>query len=159
MARMIVLLAMAALLGGGCKAAPQQSSVNASSAVPTPPAPISATLACPSTSFDGFLKAFVERIDVQKEFSVEPLESQTVDATAEPEPALVTKMMTADELQFPLIPSEHQQTKDGLKMRQSVLENGDTKVTLAKEDTDYQMSFYFRKNECWQLFRIRNESL
>lgn len=86
-------------------------------------------------------------------------ESQTIDATAEPRPALVTKMLTATELQFPLIPGEQQQTKEGLTMRQSVLESGDTKVTLAKEDTDYQMSFYFRKNQCWQLYRIRNESL
>ena len=158
MARMIVLLVMAALLGG-CKAAPQQSSVDVSSAAPTAAASASATLACPSPNFDGFLKAFISDVEVQKAFSAEPLESQTVDATAEPEPALVTKVLTAAELQFPLIPSEQQQAKEGLAMRQSVLENGDTKVTLAKEDTDYQMSFYFRKNECWQLFRIRNESL
>jgi len=156
MARMIVLLVMAALLGA-CKATPQQNSVEAPSAVPTP-APTSA-LACPSPSFDGFLKAFTENIEVQKAFSVEPLESQTVDAAAEPEPALVTKMLSAAELQFPLIPSERQQSKEGLTMRQSVLESSDTKVTLAKEDTDHQMSFYFRKNQCWQLYRIRNESL
>lgn len=68
-------------------------------------------------------------------------------------------MLTATELKFPLIPSERQQTSEGLKMRQSALENGDIKVTLAKEDTDYQMSFYFKKEECWKLIRIRNESL
>jgi hypothetical protein len=157
MARMIVLLVMTALLGA-CKAAPQQNSADAQPAVPSPTL-TSAAPACPSPSFDGFLKAFIESVAVQKAFSAEPLESQTVDATAEPEPALVTKMLTAAELQFPLIPSEQQQAKEGLTMRQSVLENGDTKVTLAKEDTDYQISFYFRKNTCWQLFRIRNDSL
>jgi hypothetical protein len=157
MARMVVLLVMTLLLGA-CKPAPQQNSADAQLAVQTP-APTSAAPACPSPSFDGFLKAFIESVEVQKTFSAEPLESQTVDATAEPEPALVTKMLSAAELQFPLIPSEQQQTKEGLTMRQSVLESGDTKVTLAKEDTDHQMSFYFRKNQCWQLFRIRNESL
>ena len=158
MARMIVFLVVATLLGA-CKATPQQNSVNAPSGVPIPASPMPAALACPSPDFDGFLRAFIERAEVQKAFSAEPLESQTVDVTAEPEPALVAKMLTAAELQFPLIPSEQQQAKEGLTMRQSVLENGDTKVTLAKEDTDYQMSFYFRKNDCWQLFRIRNESL
>lgn len=157
MARMIVLLVMVALLGG-CKVAPQQNSADAQSAVPIS-APAPAALACPSPSFDGFLKDFIESVEVQKAFSAEPLESQTVDAAAEPEPALVTKMLTATELKFPLIPSEQQQSKEGLTMRQSVLESGDTKVTLAKEDTDHQMSFYFRKNQCWQLYRIRNESL
>ena len=157
MARMIVLLVMAALLGA-CKATPQQNSVDAQPAV-TIPAPTSGALACPSPSFDGFLKAFMESVEVQKSFSAEPLESQTVDATAEPEPALVTKTLTAAELQFPLIPSEQQQAKEGLTMRQSVLENGDIKVTLAKEDTDYQMSFYFKKESCWKLIRIRNDSL
>lgn len=82
-----------------------------------------------------------------------------MDATAEPEPALATKMLSAAELQFPLIPNEQQQASEGLKMRQSVLENGDVNVTLAKEDTDYQMSFYFNKGACWKLIRIRNDSL
>ena len=158
MARMIVLLVVAALLGA-CKATPQQNSVDAPSGVPTPVAPISVALACPSPNFDGFLKAFMENVEVQKAFSTEPLESQTVDATAEPEPALVTKTLAAAELKFPLIPSEQQQAKEGLTLRQSVLENGDIKVTLAKEDTDYQVSFYFKKEVCWELIRIRNDSL
>jgi hypothetical protein len=157
MTRIAALLIMTVLLGA-CKATPQQASADARPAVPAS-APTPAVPACPSSSFDGFLKAFREDVQVQKAFSAEPLESQTVDATAEPEPALVTKMLTAAELQFPVIPSEQQQTQEGLTMRQSVLENGDTKVTLAREDTDYQLSFYFRKGECWQLFRIRNESL
>ena len=157
MARMIVLLVMTALLGG-CKATPQQHSLDAQPAT-SPPAPTSVELACPSPSFDGFLTAFIADVEVQKAFSAEPLESQTIDATAEPEPALITKMLTATELQLPLIPSEQRQTSEVLKMRQSELENRDIKVTLAKEDTDYQVSFYFRKNQCWQLYRIRNESL
>ena len=158
MTRTIVLLAMMALLGG-CKATPQQNVPVAAQPAASTPAPTPATLACPSPNFDGFLKAFISDVEVQKTFSVEPLESQTVDAAAEPEPALVTKMLSAAELQFPLIPSEQQQASEGLNMRQSVLENGDIKVTLAKEDTDYQMSFYFKKNGCWKLIRVRNDSL
>ena len=158
MTRTIVLLAMMALLGA-CKATPQQNVPVVAQPAASTPAPTSAALACPSPNFDGFLKAFIRDVEVQRAFSAEPLESQTVDATAEPEPALVTKMLTAAELQFPLIPSEQQQAKEGLTTRQSVLENGDTKMTLAREDTDYQMSLYFRKKQCWQLFRIRNESL
>ncbi|MDR6843259.1 hypothetical protein [Pseudoxanthomonas sacheonensis] len=157
MTRAIVLLAVMALLGA-CEATPQQNLPVAQPATSTP-APASATLACPSPNFEGFLKVFISDVEAQKEFSAKPLESQTVDATAEPEPALVTKMLTATELEFPLIPSEQQQANEGLKMRQSVLENGDIKVTLAKEDTDYQMSFYFKKEACWKLIRIRNDSL
>ena len=158
MTRTIVLLAIMALLGG-CKATPQQNVPVAAQPAASTPAPTSAALACPSPTFDGFLKAFISDVEVQKAFSAEPLESQTVDAAAEPEPALVTKMLSAAELQFPLIPSEQQQASEGLNMRQSVLENGDIKVTLAKEDTDYQMSFYFKKDGCWKLIRVRNDSL
>jgi hypothetical protein len=157
MTRIFTLLIMATLLGA-CKAAPQQDSADARP-LDLAKAPTPAVLACPSPSFDGFLKAFMGSVEIQKAFLAEPLESQTVDATAEPEPALVTKMLTVEELRFPLIPSKQEQEKEGLTMRQTVLENGDTKVTLVKEDTDYQMSFYFRRNQCWQLFRIRNESL
>lgn len=155
----IIFLAMTVLLGA-CKATPQQNAPDARpAAASSTPAPTSAMPVCPSLNFDGFLKAFVGDVELQKAFTVEPLESQTVDATAEPEPALVTKMLTATELQFPLIPSERQQASEGLKMRQSTLENGDTKVTLAKEDTDYQVSFYFKNEGCWKLIRIRNDSL
>lgn len=127
-------------------------------------APLAATQAslsptCPSVSFDGFLKAFINSVEVQKSFTSTPLESQAMDAAAEPEPALITKMLTVSEMQLPLIPGEQEQISQGLKMRQSVLENRDIKVTLEKEDTDYQVSFYFRENHCWQLYRVRNESL
>jgi hypothetical protein len=159
MTRAIILLAMTVLLGA-CKATPQQNAPDTRPAVATSTtAPASAMSACPSPNFDSFLKAFMGDVEIQKKFSAEPLESQAVDATAEPEPALVTKMLTATELKFPLIPSEQQQANEGLKMRQSTLENGDTKVTLAKEDTDYQMSFYFKNDGCWKLIRIRNDSL
>lgn len=158
MTRAIALLAMMALLGA-CKATPQQNVPVAAQPVVSASPPASATLACPSSDFDGFMRAFISDVDVQKTFSVDPLESQTVDAAAEPEPALVTRMLKADELQFPLIPDEQQQANQGLSMRQSELENGDIKVTLAKEDTDYQMSFYFKKEACWKLIRIRNDSL
>jgi hypothetical protein len=159
MTRAIILLIMTVLLGA-CKATPQQNAPGAQAAEVVPaPVPTPVMSACPSSNFDSFLKAFMGDVEIQKAFSVEPLESQTVDATAEPEPALVTKMLTATELQFPLIPSEQQQASEGLKLRQSTLENGDTKVTLVKEDTDYQMSFYFKNEGCWKLIRIRNDSL
>ena len=159
MTRTIILLAMSVLLGA-CRAAPQQNAPDTRSAVATSiPAVASAMSACPSPDFNSFLKTFMGDVEIQKKFSADPLESQTVDATAEPEPALVTKMLTATELQFPLIPSEQQQASEDLKIRQSELENGDVKVTLAKEDTDYKMSFYFKKNGCWELIRIRNDSL
>ena len=158
MIRTIAFLTMTVLLGA-CKVTPQQSALDARPAPPPTPASTSAMPICPSHNFDGFLKAFMDDVELQKAFTAEPLESQAVDAAAEPEPALVTKLQTATELEFPLIPSEKQQAGEGLKMRQSVLENGDIKVTLAKEDTDYQMSFYFEKDECWKLIRIRNDSL
>lgn len=140
---------------GACK---QTIPAEAVAAPPTA-AQASPTPTCPSASFGGFLKAFIDSEEVQKSFTSTPLESQTIDAAAEPEPALITKMVPANELQFPLIPGEKEQISQGLKMRQSVLENGEMKVTLAKKDTDYQMSFYFQKNECWKLVRIRNDSL
>jgi len=159
MIRAIAFLTMTVLIGA-CKATPQQSTSDARPAAASPtPASTSTMPVCPSLNFDSFLKAFVDDVELQKAFTAEPLESQTIDAMAEPEPALVTKVKTATELEFPLIPSGQKQAGEGLKMRQSLLENGDIKVTLAKEDTDYQMSFYFKKNGCWKLIRMRNDSL
>lgn len=115
--------------------------------------------ACPSTDFDGFLDAFLVDTEVQKAFTSSPVESQAVDPTAEPEPAIVTKKIAAADLQFPLIPNMQEQAAQGLSLRQSVLDDGSIKVTVGKADTDQQQSYYFKKGACWQLFRIRNESL
>ncbi|MGH8107640.1 MAG: hypothetical protein ACREO1_02840 [Arenimonas sp.] len=114
---------------------------------------------CPSQNFEIFLMSFIDSLDVQKSFTATPLESVTIDALAEPEPVEVKKMLAVNETNFPLMPSSDQQAKDGLI---SLISNSDKKnveVTLHKPDTDYQMSFFFRQEGCWTLYRIKDYSL
>lgn len=114
--------------------------------------------ACPSQDFDAFLAAFADDIQVQRAFTQRPLQSETVDANADPEPKPVTAMLDGDALKFPLMASRAKQQADGLVLSQTEL-NGDKQVLLAKPDTDYQLSFFFRKGECWTLYRMRDDSL
>jgi hypothetical protein len=67
-------------------------------------------------------------------------------------------MLDGDALQFPVMPSSQTQKSDGLVLSQTEL-NGDKQVMLVKPDTDYQLSFFFRKGECWTLYRKRDDSL
>jgi hypothetical protein len=115
---------------------------------------------CPAPTFDGFLKQFTDDPAVQKRYIADPLESDTVDANAEPEPAPVKKMLPKAEVTFPVIPDSARQGKDGLVMKKTA--EGDTgyAVELAKPDTDYQMTFHFRSADgCWQLVRTEDDSL
>jgi len=98
-------------------------------------------------------------VEVQKAFVTDPLQSDSVDANAEPEPKPVSKMLGRAEITFPVMPSEQQQAKDGLKLTKNDISATEVSVKLAKEDTDYQMSFFFRKDGCWHLYRTKDDSL
>lgn len=114
---------------------------------------------CPSQDFEIFLASFINSLEIQKSFTVAPLESVTIDALAEPEPAEVKKILGANELNFPLMPNPDQQAKDGLISRISNSDRKNVEVVLHKPDTDYQMSFFFRRESCWKLYRIKDYSL
>ncbi|PXV59807.1 hypothetical protein SAMN04487785_101222 [Dyella jiangningensis] len=96
---------------------------------------------------------------IQKSFTRDPLESETVDANAEPEPKPVTKMLHAAELKFPLMPNAEQQARDELKRTITAIGPEEMQLKLAKEDTDYQMTFVFKKEGCWMLYRKQDDSL
>lgn len=116
-------------------------------------------LQCPSGDFEVFLKSYVGSLEVQKLFTSIPLESISIDPLAEPEPSEITRMLGEDELNFPLLPNLDQQTEEGLKSRQSRLGKNNVEVIMYKPDTDYQMSFFFRQEKCWKLYRIKDHSL
>lgn len=119
----------------------------------------SAPPVCPAQAFDTFLAAFANDVEVQKNFVTQPLQNESVDALAEPEPKPITKILNFVELHFPLMPSLQQQTHDGLKLIQTPSSNGEMEVKLIKPDTDYQLLFFFRNDGCWKLYRMRDDSL
>jgi hypothetical protein len=119
----------------------------------------SATPVCQAQAFDTFLTAFADDIEVQKKSVTRPLQSESVDALAEPEPKPVTKMLSFAELHFPLMPTERQRAHDGLQISQTPSGSGEIEVKLVKPDTDYQRVFYFRNDGCWKLYRMRDDSL
>lgn len=162
--RVWMALALAMALGG-CDAVstnpPAAAAQNKAAPAAAAPAPVAAAAkACPSQDFAVFLKAFADDVDVQKAHTQRPLRSETIDANAnaDPEPKPVTAMLDGAALHFPLMPSTGKQQSDGLVSSQTEL-NGDKEVMLVKPDTDYQLSFFFRKDACWTLYRMRDDSL
>lgn len=163
------LLLLSALLGSlalaGCDVASKNSQATPATqaAAPSVTAPAAApanaaAIACPSQDFSVFLKAFTDDVEVQKAHTQRPLQSDSIDPNADPEPKQVTAMLDGDALRFPVMPNTQTQKNDGLVLSQTEL-NGDKQVMLAKPDTDYQLSFFFRKGECWTLYRKRDDSL
>lgn len=117
----------------------------------------SASYECPSQDFAIFLDAFVGSIEVQKNFTAQPLQSDSIDADAEPEPKQVTAMVS--ELQFPVMPSDQEQMGQGLVMSTGSAPGNVMVVKLAKPDSDYQISYYFKRDACWTLYRKNDESI
>ena len=115
--------------------------------------------ACPSSEFEGFLAAFAASSEVQKSFTAVPLQSDSLEADAEPEPRRVMQRLTPPALVFPVMQTDQQQREEGLAMSRR-RSGRDMIVTLAKPDTDYQVTYYFhQKNGCWELYRKFDESI
>ena len=115
--------------------------------------------ACPSQDFRTFLTAFANDPSVQEAFTRRPLQSDYMDAAAEPEPKRITRTLDGADLRFPLMPSLQRQEQKGLELRLTSTGEDKAEVVLVKPDTDEQTVFFFIRNDCWRLDRIRDDSL
>ncbi|WP_201002246.1 hypothetical protein [Pseudomonas cichorii] len=115
--------------------------------------------ACPAQDFDSFLKRFANDIEVQKTFVSTPLQSEYIDPEAQPEPRPVSELLDKSQLKFPLMPSDQQQHDQGLTLAQQPNGPDQAVIKLTKADTGYQLSLFFKREACWMLYRIKDESL
>ncbi|SFW62864.1 hypothetical protein SAMN02800691_2679 [Luteibacter sp. UNCMF366Tsu5.1] len=134
------------------------SAANAAT-VAAPSAASASATTCPAESFDQFLPLFENDVSVQKTYVTDPLQSDSVDPNADPEPKPVSKSLPKDQVTFPIMPSQSDQAKDGLTAKRTDTSATDIAVKLVKPDTDYQMTFFFRKDDCWHLYRVKDDSL
>lgn len=153
---MAILVLSAALIGCSGSDTPPSLSTSAAHATSSTVRPESA---CHADNFDEFIRAFENDIEFQKANTADPLDKERVDANAEPEPALVHHLMHKGELKFPLMPARKQQAEKALKMTSTPVSAKEMQVKLFQEDTDYQITFFFRYTDCWTLYRIQDDSL
>ncbi len=82
-----------------------------------------------------------------------------MDMNAEPEPTPFTRRLEREQVGFPLIPNRAKREAEALDLKVAPLAPGQVRLTLLKSDTDYQVSYFFRKGACWELERIEDASL
>jgi predicted DNA binding CopG/RHH family protein len=116
-------------------------------------------VACPSRDFSEFIKAFSENTEMQAAFTKYPLQQQRLDTNAEPEPKPVIRKLRRDQVSFPVFPNEAERKKRSLVLRIDEKKYNHVKLTLVKDDTDYQVNYFFSRNSCWRLERIEDWSL
>lgn len=115
--------------------------------------------ACPSQQFPAFFAAFSDNVALQKAFTAFPLAHVMLDHAVQPEPRKVSKQLPQAKLSFPLMPPKAVRTKQGLAFRVDQETDKNAKVTLFKEDTGYQVAYFFRKDACWKLERREDLSM
>ncbi|WP_109511755.1 hypothetical protein [Pseudomonas ovata] len=125
----------------------------------TPPPSSAGVALCPSQNFDGFLERFANDVAVQKAFVSTPLRNEFIDPEAQPEPRPVSELLDKARLEFPLMPSEKQQRDEGLTLEKKLTAPDQAMIRLTKADTGYQRSLFFKREACWRLYRIQDDSL
>lgn len=116
-------------------------------------------LQCIAEDFPSFLIAFSESVDNQKVFTRFPLERLRIDIDADPEPKPLLESITKEETKFPLMPNAKVRKAKGLTLRIDEQNAQRAKVTLLKEDTDFQVVYFFSREKCWMLVRVEDWSL
>lgn len=116
-------------------------------------------IACPAQIFSKFIDKFSNDVSTQMAFTEVPLIFQYLDFSKEPEPSPVIEKIGKNKIRFPVMPL-HEERIDNLLTINVVHSNLiDAEVLLFKDDTDYKISFFFKKKDCWKLVRIENWSL
>lgn len=114
--------------------------------------------ACPSTDFPTFLARFADDPTLQREFVSDPLQSDSLDTEADPEPKPVSRQLSKAEVSVPLMPTLQEQSDWHLQHHVEIKGN-EAQLTLRGEDSDYLLNLYFRLSDCWRLYRVQDESL
>jgi hypothetical protein len=115
--------------------------------------------ACPSASFPAFFAAYADSVALQKAYTDYPLAHVLLDHSSEPEPREIKVQLPKAKLTFPLIPPAGARKREGLAFRTDEVSANNAKVMLFKEDTGYQVAYFFRKDGCWKLERKEDRSM
>jgi hypothetical protein len=113
---------------------------------------------CPATNFDDFFKHFLNEQTTQKAFTKFPIK-KTILVDADPEPRAVTKKLNKSDVKFPLAPAEEARRAMKILARVEKTKTLHPRGVIYKEDTDYQVVYFFSKNQCWHLTKIEDRSL
>jgi hypothetical protein len=66
---------------------------------------------------------------------------------------------TVESAEFPVMPLVQERKDNALVMQLEDVTTLTARVNLARPDTDYLVSYYFKMDDCWRLVRIENQSL
>lgn len=119
----------------------------------------SSQVSCPAKDFSAFMTAFSNNKIIQKAFTRNPLKKQHLDPDAEPEPKKVIQYLGPHQIQFPIFPLHEERVKRFLEIRIDSVTTTNARITLFKPNTDYQVSYFFKKDTCWRLTQIEDWSL
>lgn len=107
---------------------------------------------CPSQDFDVFLKAFANRIEVQKSFTQYPYKT-VVDDDAHMDSGPQTFEFSREQVEFPVMLGDAQLTQHGASMESEEKASDWYQVSTHSEGSGaYSMIFNFHRREgCWYL--------
>ncbi|WNH53794.1 hypothetical protein [Stenotrophomonas oahuensis] len=128
-------------------------------AAPAEPVAADAQASCPYPDFDTFLPHFGAEIALQEKATADPLISEYVDVTADPEPAQVVQQIPLAEVTWPVMPNPASAGSKAREITHTTQPDGSIKVQFRTPNTSDQQSYYFAQKPCWQLVRKVDESI
>lgn len=153
-------LVLAVATAAGCRQHADRATTAAASAsadaAHAPAAGAQPSPACPADRFEAFARAFADDVSLQRTYTADPLRVQSIDATAEPEPARVVQDMHGPEIQFPVVPDRKAREARGLRM---TFDAAGAVMKLAAPDSDDQTTYRFRRDACWTLTAVESDAL
>ncbi|MBF0308382.1 MAG: hypothetical protein HQL56_02475 [Magnetococcales bacterium] len=108
---------------------------------------------CPSREFMKFYNIYTESIDVQKLFTIYPLEVMALAKSSGSDYEIVVNNIAVENLPFPLIDS-----REAMKAKSIELHTFEyitpRFVQVVLQGNNYNVSYFFTFNSCWELSGI-----
>ena len=112
---------------------------------------------CRQDHYQEFLEAFAEDLEFQKQHTKVPLLSVKYEYDF-PDAKKIETALDFPKIEFPVFPSAERRREKSLEIKFKPSAGG-MSVQVSKPDTDYQITYFFERHQCWELVRMENVSL
>lgn len=112
-----------------------------------------------SDNFYEFSNLFINDQSLQKIFSRDYIIFSLIDTESYAIPQKIEKIIDKNSINYPIIPSYKIINKYNQKLKIVQIDKNKAEIIRSKDDTGLLIKYHFKKNKCWNLYMIEDDSI
>lgn len=112
-----------------------------------------------SDDFYEFSNIFINNQYFQKQHSNDHVIISLIDTESYSIPQKIKKSIDKKDIKYPIIPSFDILNEDKQKLKIVQIDKNNAEIIRSKDDTGLLVKYHFKKNKCWNLYMIEDDSI